>query len=63
MQMRNDQFTLHGKIQGMRDDIHRDVLIQRPATLDELQKAADVADASTRQRDAATGMQPSQPTN
>jgi len=56
MRMRNDQFTLHDTIQGMRDDIRRDVLIQRPTTLEELQKAAEVAHASTPYRGRRTTM-------
>ena len=48
MRMRNDQFTLHGTIQGMCDDIRHNVLIQRPTTLKELRKVANVANASTR---------------
>jgi len=49
------RFTMHGTIQGMHDDVCRDVLLQRPTTLEELCKAADIADASTRHRGPGNG--------
>jgi len=52
--MRGDQFTLHGTIQGMHDDVRHDVLMLQPTTLDALRKVANVADASTRRHGGAT---------
>ena len=51
--MRGDQFTLHGTIQGMRDNVCHDVLMLQPTTLDTLRKAANIADASTRRSGGA----------
>jgi len=47
MRMRDEQFTLHGTIQGMRGDVRHDVLMLQSTTLDALRKAANIIDAST----------------
>ena len=44
----NEPFVLQGMMQGLRAEIRRDVLVQRPTTTEELRKAADVADVSTK---------------
>jgi len=44
----NEPFVLQGMMQGLRSDIWRDVLVQRPTTMEELRKAADVADVSAK---------------
>jgi len=48
MRAQDEQFVVQGTIQGMRADVRRDVLIQRPTTIEALRTAADIADASTR---------------
>jgi len=48
MHIDSQPFVLHGIIQGLRADVRRDVMLQKPATLEALNEAAAIADASAK---------------
>ena len=48
MRIDSQPFVLHGIIQGLRADVRRDVMLQKPTTLEALNEAAAIADASAK---------------
>ena len=48
MRIDSQPFVLHGIIQGLRADVRRDVMLQKPTTLKALNEAAAIADASVK---------------
>ena len=48
MRIESQPFILQGIIQGLHPDVRRDVVLQRPATLEALNEAAAIADASAK---------------
>ena len=48
LRLPDEQFVVQGAIQGIRVDIRRDVLVQRPTTIQALRTAADIADTNAR---------------
>ena len=48
MRIDSQPFVLQGIIQGLRADVRRDVMLQKPTTLEALNEAAAIADASAK---------------